>query len=259
MKLTSKEIEKLDAYQLMAALGKKVIHPGGKKSTEELYAMTEFKPEYNVLEIGCEVGCTAMDIVKRFGCNITITDIDEKMLEKAKNNIESQGMQEKIRVVKGNIQQLPFEDKSFDVVIIEAVTMFVNREGAIKEVWRVCKHGGMVLEHEFMWRKKPTPEARKIFEGEVCRGIKLDTDKDWVFIYEKSGCKKLEIITGPFRMMSVKGFLDDEGVLNTMSIMLRTFSRVAYIRKMMWLMPRIMKVRDSLGYIVFAAMKQAGN
>src|SRR5882672_7935596 len=105
-KLSGTEIEKLDPYQFMAALGKKIIHPGGKKSTEELYAMAELQPGFNVLEIGCGVGSTAIDIVKRFGCNITIVDIDDNMLAKAEKNIESVAMQEKIKVLKADIQQL---------------------------------------------------------------------------------------------------------------------------------------------------------
>jgi hypothetical protein len=121
----------------------------------------------------------------------------------------------------------------------------------------VCKVGGKILEHEFIWRKKPTQEARKIFEGEVCPGIKFDTAEDWIRIYEKCGLKNPAVVTGPFRMMSVRGFLQDEGILNTMSIMAKMFSRIAYIKKMMWLMPRIMKVKNSLGYIVFRGVKQA--
>jgi SAM-dependent methyltransferase len=254
-KLSGTEIEKLDPYQFMAALGKKIIHPGGKKSTKELYAMAELQPHFNVLEIGCGVGSTAIDIVKRFGCNITITDIDDNMIAQAMKNIRDVTMEGKIKVLKADIQQLPFEDNSFDVVIIEAVTMFVNREKAVAEVMRVCKVGGKILEHEFIWRKKPTQEARKIFEGEVCPGIKFDTAEDWIRIYEKCGLKNSAVVTGPFRMMSIKGFLQDEGFLNTMSIMAKTFSRIAYLKKMMWLMPRIMKVKNSLGYIVFTGMK----
>ena len=66
VKLTNEEIAKLDPYQLMAVLGKKVIHPGGKQSTKELYVMANFQPHHLVLEIGCGVGTTGIDIVKKF-------------------------------------------------------------------------------------------------------------------------------------------------------------------------------------------------
>lgn len=255
-RLTASEIEKLDPYQLMAALGKRIIHPGGKKSTEQLYAMADLQPHFNVLETGCGVGSTAIYFARKFNCAVTITDIDDNMLGQATKNIENAGMQEKIKILKADIQQLPFENNYFDAVIIEAVTMFVDREKAIKEIIRVCKPGGKILEHEFIWRKKPTVTARKIFEGEVCPGIKFDTAEDWIAIYEKNGLKKTDMVSGPFRMMSVNGFLKDEGLLHTISIMAKALSRIAYIKKMMWLMPRIMKVKDSLGYVVFAGVKR---
>ena len=254
-KLSSEEINKLDPYQFMAALGKKVIHPGGKKSTEELLQMAELKPEHHVLEIGCGVGTSAIDFVKRFGCNATITDIDENMLEKAKVNVTAASMNDKIKIEKADILQLLYNDNTFDVVIIEAVTMFVNRQKAISEVMRVCKPNGKVIEHEFIWRKKPTLEARKIFEGEICPGIKFDTSEDWINIYTNAGLKNTKVVTGPFCMMSVKGFLSDEGLFNTFAIMTKAMSRISFMQKMMWLMPRIMKVKNSLGYVVFAGTK----
>jgi hypothetical protein len=42
-RLTAAEIRALDPYQLMAELGKTVIHPGGSRSTEELLAMANLQ------------------------------------------------------------------------------------------------------------------------------------------------------------------------------------------------------------------------
>ena len=56
-------------------------------------------------------------------------------------------------------------------------------------------------------------------------------------------------------MMSPAGFLQDEGIIGTISMMGKAMSRKAYRKKMMWLMSRIMKVKNSLGYIVFSAVK----
>ncbi len=256
-RLTDQQVDKLDPYQFMAELGKQVIHPGGKRSTAEVYAMANLQKGQHVLDIGCGVGTTAIDVAKRFGCTMTVSDVDQQMLDKATNNVSRSGLADRIKIMKADIQHMPFADNEFDAVIVEAVTMFVNRTQAIQEIRRVCKPGGRVVEHEFVWRNKPTSEARRIFEGEVCPGIKFDTAEDWIHIYEDNGFRKQEAVTGPFVMMSPIGFLHDEGIAGSIALLMKTFSRGAYMKKMIWLMPRIMKVRSSLGYIVFSAIKTA--
>lgn len=254
-KLTVAEIEKLDPYQFMAELGKNVIHPGGKQSTSKVYSMANLKEGQHVLDIGCGVGTTAIDIAKQFGCFLTVADIDQKMLDKTFMNVKKSGLTNRIKIEKADIQNMPFPDNEFDVVIIEAVTMFVNRKKAVQEIFRVCKNGGRIVEHEFIWRKKPTLEARRIFEGEVCPGIKFDTSEDWIKLYEENGFKNEDFDTGPFVMMSPSGFIKDEGIVGTIAVMLKTLTRLAYIKKMMWMMPRMIKVRNMLGYIVFSELK----
>jgi len=84
---------------------------------------------------------------------------------------------------------------------------------------------------------------------------KFDTAGEWLDIYGKAGLKTNGYVTGPFRMLSVTGFLSDEGLINTLTIMARAMSRVAFMKKMFWLMPRMAKVPASLGYVVFAGEK----
>ena len=75
----------------------------------------------------------------------------------------------------GDILALDFPDSTFDAVLVDAVTMFVDRRRAAAEVVRVCRPGGQVLEHEFIYRRPPSPEIRQIFEGDVCPGIRFDS------------------------------------------------------------------------------------
>ncbi len=41
-KLASREVAGLDPYKFMALIGKRVIHPGGRASTEALWARVPF-------------------------------------------------------------------------------------------------------------------------------------------------------------------------------------------------------------------------
>lgn len=256
-RLTAAEVEGLDPYALMAVLGKRVIHPGGRRSTDELFARASFQAGQLVLDVGCGVGTTAAQIARRFGAQVTALDISPLMLDRAQANIRSAGLGQQIEVKKGDILALDFADNRFDRVIAEAVTMFVDRPKAARELVRVCRPGGRVLATEFLWRKPPTPEARQIFLGEVCPGMNFDTLEDWVQIYRAAGLEEVQVTSGPFEMMTPTGFLRDEGFVNCLLFMGRTLSRLAYIKKMAWLMPRMQRAVPYLGYIVVAGTKPA--
>ncbi len=256
-RLTAAEIGALDPYALMAVLGKRVIHPGGRRSTEELVTRAGFQAGQQVLDVGCGVGTTATEIAYRFGVQVTALDISPLMLDRAQANIRSAGLGQQIEVKKGDILALDFADNNFDRVIAEAVTMFVDRPKAARELVRVCRPGGRVLTTEFLWRKPPTPEARQIFLGEVCPGMNFDTLEDWVQIYREAGLEEVQVTSGPFEMMTPAGFLRDEGFVNCLLFMGRTLSRLAYIKKMAWLMPRMQRAVPYLGYIVVAGTKPA--
>jgi SAM-dependent methyltransferase len=254
-RLTAKEVEALDPYMFMAVLGKRVIHPGGKLSTEELFERAGFASDQQVLDVGCGVGTTAIEVARRYGARVTAVDISPIMLERARSNVAAAGLEDKVTVESGDILALRFPDDTFDRVIAEAVTMFVNRPRAAKELVRVCRPGGRVLATEFLWRKPPTSEARQIFLGEVCPGMNFDTLEDWVRIYEEAGLYDVQITSGPFEMMTPTGFIKDEGLANTLAIMGRALSRTCYLKKMSWLMPRMNRAVPYLGYIAVSGVK----
>ena len=254
-RLTAAEIAALDPYKFMAVLGKRVIHPGGRASTEALLARGGITADSRVLDVGCGVATTAIAIAERFGAHVTAVDIAPLMLDRASENAAAAKLTDRVTVQAGDILHLPFPDGHFDVVIAEAVTMFVDRARATAELARVTRPGGHVLATEFFWRQPPTDEAREIFMGQVCPGMQFDTVEDWVRIYTASGLDELQTDTGPFEMMTARGFLADEGLLRCLRIMATVASRPAHMRKMAWLMPRMARAVPFLGYIVVAGVK----
>jgi ubiquinone/menaquinone biosynthesis C-methylase UbiE len=82
-------------------------------------------------------------------------------------------------VIAADIRSLPYANDSFDVMVAEAVTMFVSRRRAAAELARVTAPGGRVLATEFYWREPPTDEARKVFLGQVCPGMRFDSIEEW--------------------------------------------------------------------------------
>lgn len=256
-RLQPEEIRGLDPYVFMAVIGKRVIHPGGRAATEQLLSRAAIEEGDKVLDVGCGVGTTAIAVAQRFGADVIAVDIEPLMLQRAREAVHVANAEERVHVQEGDILALEFPDDSFDVVIAEAVTMFVDRARAARELVRVCRPRGRVLATEFMWRRPPSEEAREAFLGQVCPGLRFDTAEDWVRIYKEAGLSSVEIDEGPFEMMSPKGFVQDEGVWRSLSVMGRVMTRPAYVKKMIWLMPRMRRAVPYLGYIVVSGEKPA--
>jgi SAM-dependent methyltransferase len=81
--LVSQEIAALDPNKFMAVIGKRVIHPRGRASTETLLRRAAITESSRVLDVGCGVATTAIEITRRFGAHVTVVDIAPLVLERA--------------------------------------------------------------------------------------------------------------------------------------------------------------------------------
>ena len=81
---------------------------------------------------------------------VTGVDLSEKMLSIGKQKINDKGLSHRIRLETADATTLPFGDNSFDAVTVAfGVRNFSDREAGLREMVRVCRHGGMVTVLEF--------------------------------------------------------------------------------------------------------------
>jgi len=102
----------------------------------------EIRPGHRILELGCGTGAMWKGKLSLLdgGSHLTLTDFSAGMLEAAKKNIEPSSFVD-LKVV--DIQDIPYEDDSFDVVIANMMLYHVpDLQKGLSEVRRVLKPGG---------------------------------------------------------------------------------------------------------------------
>ncbi|AOF52621.1 hypothetical protein BKG91_00620 [Rodentibacter caecimuris] len=208
-------------HNFLARLGKTRLRPGGKKATDWLIGNGDFNQNKKVLEVACNMGTTAIDLAKQFGCQIEGVDLDEEALEKAKANIVANNLQDKIHVQRANAMKLPFEDETFDIVINEAMLTMLPVEAkkkAIVEYFRVLKPGGFLLTHDVML----VGEDHQIILDNMRKAINVTvtplTKEGWKGLFQESGFRNVDTFSGEMTLLSPKGIIYDEGVLGTLKI-----------------------------------------
>jgi demethylmenaquinone methyltransferase/2-methoxy-6-polyprenyl-1,4-benzoquinol methylase len=82
-------------------------------------------------------------------------DLSHNMLEIGRVKVQDKKLQSVIELVKGDSEQLPFRDASFDAVTVAfGVRNFENLQKGLSEIYRVLKPGGTFIILEFSKVKK---------------------------------------------------------------------------------------------------------
>jgi ubiquinone/menaquinone biosynthesis C-methylase UbiE len=93
-----------------------------------------------LLEVGCGMGTDLLQFA-RGGAHVTGVDLTPRSIQISRNHLEVYGQAGDFVLTDG--EQLPFEDKSFDVVYSNGVLHHTpDTAGAIREIHRVLRPGG---------------------------------------------------------------------------------------------------------------------
>lgn len=96
----------------------------------------------HVLDVACGTGNTAITAARMSGAKVTGIDFTPSLLAQAREEASLADAKD-IEWIEGDVEDLPFEDESFDVVLSSFGHMFASQpEVAMKEILRVTKSGG---------------------------------------------------------------------------------------------------------------------
>ena len=78
--------------------------PGDNKSTRRAYRMLKDMPENpRILDVGCGPGMQTVELAKRSGGQIVALDFHEPFLEQLKESAKKEGVDDRIKAVKGDM------------------------------------------------------------------------------------------------------------------------------------------------------------
>jgi arsenite methyltransferase len=186
-------------------------------------AMAAMKPGETVLDLGSGAGFDCFLAAASVGPTGRVIGVDmtDAMLEKARFNAAKSGLAH-VEFRKGEIESLPVEDDSIDVVISNCVLNLVpDKDRAFREIHRVLRPGGRLAVSDMAWEVEPEASVRKDMEALVgCIGGALVLD-DYLSRLKRSGFARVEIEKHPEaarKMVEVSGAVPPVGIEHLLSV-----------------------------------------
>ena len=123
-----------------------------------LVSRVQAGPDDTVLDVATGTAAVAIELVRRTGCSVVGLDQSPEMLAEARRRVSAAGLAERIELVEGTADDLPFEDGAFDGLTFTYLLRYVNEPGrTLRELARVVRPGGSIASLEFgvpdgLWR-----------------------------------------------------------------------------------------------------------
>lgn len=177
-------------FDFLAKFGVGGAHPGGIHLTQNILSNENITDNSYVLDAGCGTGQTAAYLSQQLKAKVFGLEINPIMLEKAYSRFQT--LQLPVQLIHGSIEEIPFDDHTFDYVLSESVLAFVNKAKALKECYRVLKKGGRLIANEMTINKRLSQKE----ETEIMNFYAIDSlllEEEWYQLLQVAGFRNIEL------------------------------------------------------------------
>ena len=109
-----------------------------------------------VLDVATGTAGVAVQLARRTDAHVIGIDITEAMLHRGLAAVRREGLQERIALVSGQAEQLPFPDATFDALTFTYLLRYVaDPDATLAELARVVRPGGAIASLEFHVPPRP--------------------------------------------------------------------------------------------------------
>jgi demethylmenaquinone methyltransferase/2-methoxy-6-polyprenyl-1,4-benzoquinol methylase len=115
-----------------------------------LVSETRAGPGDTVLDVATGTAAVAIVLAQSKGCDVVGLDQSAEMLAEARRRVDAAGLADRVRLVQGSAQALPFGDAEFDALTFTYLLRYVDDPAAtLRELARVVRPGGTIASLEF--------------------------------------------------------------------------------------------------------------
>ena len=120
-------------------------HYGGLAANDALAERAAIGKGTRVADFCAGLGGPARYLAHRHGAEITGIELTPARVKGAQELTRRVGLQDKVRIVEGNVMQVPLPDAGIDVVVSQEALLHVpDKRRALSEAFRILKPGGRI-------------------------------------------------------------------------------------------------------------------
>jgi ubiquinone/menaquinone biosynthesis C-methylase UbiE len=149
-----------------------------------------------VLDLGCGGGIDVFLAAKRVGPKGKVIGVDmsPEMIRLARQNATRTGLQN-VEFKLGEIENLPIEDESIDVIISNCViNMSLDKDKVFKEAFRVLKPSGCMVISDVVRHGEIPKELKENVESWAACAAGALTERGYIQKIRKAGFKKVQVL-----------------------------------------------------------------
>jgi phosphatidylethanolamine/phosphatidyl-N-methylethanolamine N-methyltransferase len=167
-----------------------ILQPGRVRAVRSINS----RPGLRVLELGIGTGLTAPLYSRDW--SVVGVDLSSAMLIQARKRINELGLEQSVHLFQADGARLPFEDESFDVVLVPYVMSVVPDPISVgRELRRVCRPSGQIILLNHFLSQDSFEAKLERWISPLTRRIGFRTDLSLQWLLSGAGLTAVSIMT----------------------------------------------------------------
>lgn len=137
-----------------------------------------------ILDVGCGSGLPSMELARLTDGEIIGLDIDRSSLDVFRERIEAAGLSDRVKAMECSLFEMPFTEKSFNIVWAEGSINLIGFTSGIKAWQRLLKEWGYLVVHDGTENLEFKLKQVPVCGYDIVSHFRLPDDVWWIDYFE---------------------------------------------------------------------------